>query len=52
MPAPLEDRDGITELDFTDTSALSDADAFERRRQSGKNGLGSEAVQEGPSEGT
>ena len=35
--APLDDRDDIVELDFADTSALSDADAFERRRQNGKN---------------
>jgi hypothetical protein len=36
--APLDDRDDIVELDFADTSALSDVDAFERRRQNGKNG--------------
>jgi hypothetical protein len=35
--APLDDRDDIVELDFADTSALSDADAFERRRQNGRN---------------
>jgi hypothetical protein len=34
--APLDDRDDIVELDFADTSALSDVDAFERQRQSGK----------------
>ena len=34
--APLDDRDDIVELDFADTSALSDVDAFERRRQSSK----------------
>jgi len=37
-PYLLDDRDGIIELDFADTSALSDVDAFERRRQNGKNG--------------
>ncbi|KAI9462791.1 Dcp1-like decapping family-domain-containing protein [Lactarius psammicola] len=36
--APLDDRDDIVELDFADTSALSDVDAFERQRQNGKNG--------------
>lgn len=36
--APLDDRDDIVELDFADTSALSDVDAFERRRQNGKKG--------------
>src|SRR5262249_22577268 len=36
--APLDDREEIVELDFADTSALSDADAFERRRQNGRNG--------------
>ena len=35
--APLDDRDDIVELDFADTSALSDVDAFERRRQNGRN---------------
>jgi len=35
---PLDNRDDIVELDFADTSALSDVDAFERRRQNGKNG--------------
>ena len=35
--APLDDRDDIVELDFADTSALSDVDAFERRRQNSKN---------------
>ncbi|KAH8984903.1 Dcp1-like decapping family-domain-containing protein [Lactarius akahatsu] len=35
---PLDDRDDIVELDFADTSALSDVDAFERQRQNGKNG--------------
>ena len=35
--APLDDRDDIVELDFADTSALSDVDAFERRRQNNKN---------------
>ena len=35
--APLDDRDDIVELDFADTSALSDVDAFERRRQHGRN---------------
>jgi len=35
--APLDDRDDIVELDFADTSALSDVDAFERQRQNGKN---------------
>jgi hypothetical protein len=35
---PLDDRDDIVELDFADTSALSDVDAFERHRQNGKNG--------------
>jgi hypothetical protein len=34
---PLDDRDDIVELDFADTSALSDVDAFERRRQNNKN---------------
>ena len=34
--APLDDRDDIVELDFADTSALSDVDAFEQRRQSSK----------------
>jgi hypothetical protein len=34
--APLDDRDDIVELDFADTSALSDVDAFERRRQNGR----------------
>ena len=34
---PLDDRDDIVELDFADTSALSDVDAFERRRLNGKN---------------
>jgi len=33
--APLDDRDDIAE---PDTSALSYVDAFERRRQNGKNG--------------
>jgi hypothetical protein len=36
--APLDDRDDIVELDFADTSALSDVDAFERQRRNGKNG--------------
>ena len=36
--APLDDSDNIVEFDFADTSALSDIDAFERRRQNGKNG--------------
>jgi len=36
--APLDDRDDIVELDFADTSALSDVDAFERRRLNGRNG--------------
>ncbi|KAI9444146.1 Dcp1-like decapping family-domain-containing protein [Lactarius indigo] len=36
--APLDDRDDIVELDFADTSALSDVDAFERQRQNGRNG--------------
>src|SRR5260221_13975911 len=36
--APLHDRDDIVELDFADTSALSDVDAFERRRLNGRNG--------------
>ncbi len=35
--APLDDREDIVELDFADTSALSDVDAFERRRQNGRN---------------
>ena len=35
---PLDDRDDIVELDFADTSALSDVDAFERRRLNGRNG--------------
>ena len=34
--APLDDRDDIVELDFADTSALSDVDAFERRLRNGK----------------
>jgi hypothetical protein len=38
--APLDDRDDIVELDFADTSALSDVDAFEQRRRTGKNGRG------------
>jgi hypothetical protein len=38
--APLDDRDDIVELDFADTSALSDVDAFEQRRRNGKNGRG------------
>ena len=29
--APLDDCNDIVELDFADTSALSDVDAFERR---------------------
>jgi len=37
--APLDARDNIVELDFADTSALSDVDAFERRRLNGKNGV-------------
>jgi hypothetical protein len=37
--APLDDRDDIVELDFADTSALSDVDAFEQRRLNGRNGL-------------
>ncbi|KAI9507827.1 hypothetical protein F5148DRAFT_1376260 [Russula earlei] len=36
--APLDDRDDIVELDFADTSALSDVDAFERQRQNGRSG--------------
>jgi len=36
--APLDDRDDIVELDFADTSALSDLDAFERCRLNGRNG--------------
>ena len=36
--ASLDDSDDIVEFDFADTSALSDIDAFERRRQNGKNG--------------
>ena len=36
--APVDDRDDIVELDFADTSALSDVDAFERRRLNGRNG--------------
>jgi len=36
--APLDDRDDVVELDFTDMSALSDVDAFERRHQNGKTG--------------
>ena len=36
--ARLDDRDDIIELDFADTSTLSNVDAFERRRQHGKNG--------------
>jgi len=35
---PLDDRDDIVKLDFTDTSALSGVDAFERQRQNSKNG--------------
>jgi hypothetical protein len=38
--APFDDRDDIVELDFADTSALSDVDAFEQRRRNGKNGRG------------
>jgi len=36
--APLDDHDDIVELDFADTSALSDVDAFERRRLNSRNG--------------
>ena len=36
--ASLDDRDDIVELDFADTSVLSDVDAFERRRLNGRNG--------------
>lgn len=37
--APLDGPDDIVELDFADTSALSDVDAFERRRpHNGRNG--------------
>ena len=38
--APLDDRDDIVELDFAVTSALSDVDAFERRRQHANPNLG------------
>jgi len=39
IPAPpLGGRDDIIELDFADTSALSDVDVFKRIHQSGKNG--------------
>ncbi|KAI0263109.1 Dcp1-like decapping family-domain-containing protein [Gloeopeniophorella convolvens] len=42
--APVDDRDDIVELDFADTSALSDVDAFERRRRNGNgNGNGKHA---------
>jgi len=38
LRVPLDDRDNIVELDFADTSTLSDVDAFERRRLNGRNG--------------
>jgi len=37
LRAPLDDRDDTVKLDFADTSALSDVDAFKRRRRNGKN---------------
>ena len=36
--APLNDRDDIIELNFADTSALSDVDAFERQQLNSRNG--------------
>jgi len=36
LRVPLDDRDRIIELDFADTSALGDVDAFECRRQNEK----------------
>jgi len=36
--APLDNRDDVVELDFADPGALSDVDAFERRRPNGRNG--------------
>src|SRR5712671_4253967 len=38
LRAPLDHRDDVVQLDFADTSALSDVDAFERGRQNDKNG--------------
>ena len=37
--APLDDRDDIVEIDFVDTIVLGDVDAFECRRQNGKDGV-------------
>jgi len=36
--APLDNRDDIVELDFTDTSSVGDVDTFERRRLNARNG--------------
>ena len=38
IPERFDDRNDIVELDFADTSALSDVDGFECRRQNNKNG--------------
>jgi len=48
-PTPFDDRDDIVELDFVDTSALSDVNGFECRTQNDEDGC--KTVEEGSREG-